>query len=76
MALKPDRQRVTVETLKAVIARSPILLRRRRPAAAVRPQVSPRRRFALPAGFDSVDAAILEWIAMEGRRGGRDLVRN
>ena len=75
MALKPDRQWVNVETLEAVIACSPILLRRRWVHAARRPQVSPRR-FPLPAGFDSVDAAILEWIAIEGRRGGRDLVRN
>jgi hypothetical protein len=26
------------------------------------------RRFDLPAGFEDVDVAILEWIAAEGRR--------
>ncbi len=40
-----------------VIARSPIVLRR--------PLES------LPAGFSDVDAAILAWIAAEGRRIGR-----
>jgi hypothetical protein len=40
-----------------VIARSPIVMAR---SAA---------RF--PAGFDEVDAAILDWIAAEGRRMGR-----
>jgi hypothetical protein len=39
------------------IKRSPIALR--------------RRPDALPAGFDDVDAAILAWIAAEGRRIGR-----
>jgi hypothetical protein len=28
----------------------------------------------LPAGFDDVDTAILDWIAAEGRRAGRSLV--
>lgn len=31
--------------------------------------------FPLPAGFDDVDRAILEWIAAEGRRVGRGLAR-
>ena len=44
-----------VETLIAVIARSQIVVAR-----------PPRRR--LPAGFDDVDIAILNWIAAEGRR--------
>ena len=35
---------------------------------------TPRRR--LPAGFDDVDIAILDWIAAEGRRVGRSLVRH
>ncbi len=29
----------------------------------------------LPAGFDEVDIAILDWIAAEGRRASRDFVR-
>jgi len=43
--------------LIAVIERSQIVLR--------------RRAEALPAGFGDVDAAILAWIAAEGRRIGR-----
>ncbi len=45
--------------LVAVIAHSQIVLRQ--PA---------RRARALPAGFEAVDLAILEWIAAEGRRAG------
>lgn len=45
-----------VETLAAVIARSPIVL--------ARPKVCRR----LPVGFDEADVAVLEWIAVEGRR--------
>jgi hypothetical protein len=47
-------------TLAAVIARSQIVI------AALRPEVR-----HLPAGFDDADIAILEWIAAEGRRAGR-----
>jgi len=45
-----------LETLVAVIARSPIRVPRSRPARQ------------LPAGFDEGDVAVLEWIAAEGRR--------
>jgi hypothetical protein len=31
---------------------------------------------SLPAGFDDIDVAILEWIAAEGRSLGRGLVRH
>jgi hypothetical protein len=48
--------------LVAAIARSQILVRR--PAKPAPP---------LPAGFEAVDRAILEWIAAEGRRAGRPL---
>jgi len=48
-----DRDRISIETFAALIARSPIVMAR---LAA---------RF--PAGFDEVDAAILDWIAAEGR---------
>jgi hypothetical protein len=51
-------------TLVAAIARSPIVVAR--PAAP-----APR----LPAGFDEVDLAVLDWIAAEGRRIGRSLAR-
>jgi hypothetical protein len=60
-------QRPDVETLAAVIARSEIVV------ARVVAQPAARRR--LPAGFDEVDLAILDWIAREGRRVGRSLVR-
>jgi hypothetical protein len=52
-----SRDRPTPAALIDVIARSPIVLRR--------PSES------LPAGFSDVDAAILAWIAAEGRRIGR-----
>lgn len=54
-------QYTDLETLTAVIARSQIV--------AARP---PCQR--LPAGFDDVDIAILNWIAAEGRR-ARSLVQ-
>ena len=60
-------QRPDVETLAAVIARSEIVV------ARVVAQLAVRRR--LPAGFEEVDIAILDWIAREGRRVGRSLVR-
>ena len=50
-------------TLAAVIAHSQIVVPR--PPSAIR----------LPAGFDAVDLAVLDWIAAEGRRAGRSLVR-
>jgi hypothetical protein len=46
-----------LETLAMVIARSQIVV------------ADPARR-PLPLGFDEVDAAILDWIAAEGRRAG------
>jgi hypothetical protein len=58
--LQPD-----LETLAAVIARSPIVVAD--PAL---------RRARLPAGFDAVDLAILDWIATEGRRIGRTQLLN
>jgi hypothetical protein len=48
---KPD-----LSTIAAVVARSPIRVRAQH---ANRPD--------LPAGFDDVDVAILEWIAAESR---------
>jgi hypothetical protein len=52
----PRMQYTDLETLAAVIARSQIVVAGRTPC----------RR--LPAGFDEVDVAILDWIAAEGRR--------
>jgi hypothetical protein len=54
-------QYTDLDTLSAVIARSQIVVAR-----------PPCRR--LPAGFDDVDIAILNWIAAEGRR-ARSLVQ-
>ena len=59
-----QRMRYTdLETLAAVIACSQIVVVDR----------APRRR--LPAGFDDADAAVLDWIAAEGRRAGRSVIR-
>jgi hypothetical protein len=52
-----NQDQLTPAALIEVIARSPIVLR--------------RRSESLPAGFSDVDAAILAWIAAEGRRIGR-----
>jgi hypothetical protein len=65
MAIITDEQRADIETLKALIACSPIIVRHRK--VALQP--------CLPAGFDLVDAAILEWIAAESRRVSGSLVR-
>ena len=53
-----------LDTLAAVIAHSQIVV--------AEPAWDFRR---LPAGFDGVDVAILEWIAAEGRRASRGIVR-
>jgi hypothetical protein len=52
-------------TLAATIAHSPIVVPRRE---------SGSRLSRLPAGFDAVDVAILDWIAAEGRRAGRSFL--
>jgi hypothetical protein len=51
------RPRLVLDAITAVIAHSQIVV-----AEPVR---------ALPAGFDDLDIAILEWIAAEGRSAGR-----
>ena len=63
MQLGHDQHYPNVETLAAVIAHSQIVVEQQRRAA-------PR----LPAGFDDVDLAVLDWIAAEGRRLGRGLL--
>lgn len=55
-----DQPCVAVGALAAAIARSPIVVKQ--------PQAS------LPAGYEEVDVAILNWIAAEGRRIGRIVV--
>ncbi len=59
-------QGTDLETLTTVIAHSQIVVAWAFAGAA-------RRR--LPAGFEAADVAILDWIASEGRRAGRGLVR-
>lgn len=49
----------------AVIAHSQIVVPRRENGS---------RLSRLPAGFDAVDVAILDWIAAEGRRAGRSFL--
>jgi hypothetical protein len=61
MQIAMDQDRPDLDTLVAVIAHSQIVV-----AEAVR---------RLPAGFDDVDVAILDWIAAEGRRTGHSFVR-
>lgn len=58
-----DGENTDLETIVAVIARSPIVV-----AGAVA-----RRR--LPPGYDEADVAILDWIAAEGRRAGQNFIR-
>jgi hypothetical protein len=53
MQLSTDQDSLTVEALAAAIARSPIVV--------------PRPAALLPAGFEEVDVAILNWIAAEAR---------
>ena len=64
MKFSMDENGPTLETLTRLIAQSPI---------ALAPAVKLGAR--LPAGFDAVDAEILDWIAAEGRRLGRSFVR-
>jgi hypothetical protein len=60
--LRPDLG-PEIAMLAAAIARSPIVVA----------QAPARRR--LPDGFEDVDVAVLDWIAAEGRRVGRSLIR-
>ena len=53
-----------IETLKAVIARSQIVV----------PELG-KPSPCFPAGFDDLDIAVLDWIATEGRRAGYRLVQ-
>jgi hypothetical protein len=54
MESSTDHDRAWIEALAAAIAHSPIVV--------------PRPATRLPAGFDAVDRAILEWIAAEARQ--------
>ena len=64
MKLSIDQGHLVLDTIAALISRSPIVAPEPAKCAA-----------RLPAGFDDVDVAVLEWIAAEGRRFGRSLVR-
>jgi len=54
MKSKMDQNPVSVETIGAVIARSPIV---------VLPPLT-----LLPPGFEDADLAVLNWLAREGQR--------
>jgi len=54
--------------IASAIERSQIVL----PRVLARPAARLRRRFELPAGFEDVDLAILDWIAAEWRRSSCD----
>ncbi len=58
--------RADVKTLAAVIARSQIV---------VAPVLWRPRQSSLLENFDATDLAILDWIAAEGRRVSRSLLR-
>ena len=62
--MKTDSAYPMIETLAAVITHSQIVI-----AQPHSPMPS------LPRGFDDVDIAVLDWIAAEGRRLGRRLLR-
>jgi len=63
VSTRSDAQYMDLKTLASAIARSQIVVAHQ----------ALRRR--LPARFDDVDLAILEWISAEGRRAGRYFVR-
>jgi hypothetical protein len=71
---RPDLDRFAdVETLAAVIAHSQIVVARVVVTQTVGlPSVGHVSR--LPAAYDEVDLAILDWIAAEGRRAARGYV--
>jgi hypothetical protein len=59
----------TLAAVLALVAQSQIVV------AALKAERVAKSRF-MPAGFDDVDIAILEWIAAEGRRHGRGFARH
>jgi hypothetical protein len=61
--MKPTNSSTTIAMISAVIAHSQIVV-----------AASTRSVPCLPAGFDDVDLAVLDWIAAEGRRLGRGLL--
>ncbi len=64
MRLAMDQDRPTLQSLTVAIVQSPIVV-----------DLPAKPALRLPAGFDAVDAAVLDWIAAEGRRLGRSFVR-
>ena len=58
----------TLAAVFALMAHSQIVVAERAGKGAAKSQ-------SLPAGFDDVDIAILEWIAAEGRRLGHGIAR-
>ena len=65
-------------SLLAVIARSQIVVALSTWAAPriwakSRARIAPKSALGVPAGYDDIDIAVLEWIAAQGRRAGRNL---
>jgi hypothetical protein len=60
MQLSTDHSSLMLDSLRTAVARSPIVVRER---------ALPR----LPAGFEAIDVAILDWIATEAGRLGAAL---
>jgi hypothetical protein len=58
-----NQRSLEAATVAAVVAHSQIVVPR------------PECTLRLPAGFDAVEVAILDWIAAEGRRAGRSFLR-
>jgi hypothetical protein len=63
MKILMGHDRSLLEAIMALIGRSPI---------AVAKPIANKPLADLPAGFTDVDFAVLDWIAAEGRRIGRD----
>lgn len=67
-AQRDGAARVAVATLVALIAASPIVVTANSTGTATSQR-------DVPAGFDAIDIAILDWIVAEGHRAGRRLLR-
>jgi hypothetical protein len=72
MKLKTGTNSPDIDTLAAVLA----LIAHSQIVVAEPKGEGVAKSWPLPAGFDDIDIAVLEWIAAEGHRLGRGLVRH
>jgi hypothetical protein len=72
MKLAINEQFAVLETIAAVIAHSQIVVVQ---SVVTRLSAQTAQSRRLPVGFDEMDVAVLDWIAAEGQRAGRSLVR-